>query len=120
MRTLWTSYGPLGALIAVMVSLVFSSGFYTATKILRGEPSPIVVERLPIHETNSTLKSESAQGGREDNPTGERVVASVNGTKYHYPWCPGASQIKEQNKIVFESVIEAQAAGFVLAGNCKP
>jgi len=88
-------------------------------KILRNEPSPVVVERLPIHETNSTLKSESAQEGGVNNPAGEQVVASVNGTKYHYSWCPGAGQIKEQNKIVFKNGEDARAAGFVLAGNCK-
>jgi pyridoxal biosynthesis lyase PdxS len=47
------------------------------------------------------------------------VVASVNSDKFHYPWCPGAKQIKEANRIVFESAAEAISAGFTLAGNCN-
>lgn len=48
------------------------------------------------------------------------VVASKNGSKYHYSYCPGAKQIKEENKITFNSAKEAEASGYVLAGNCQP
>lgn len=47
------------------------------------------------------------------------VVASKNGTKYHYPWCAGAKQISEKNKISFNSIEEARAAGYTPASNCK-
>ena len=50
--------------------------------------------------------------------TGE-VVASVSGTKYHYPWCSGAQRIKEENKVWFESTEAARAAGYEPAANCK-
>ncbi len=45
-------------------------------------------------------------------------VASKNGTKYHLPWCPGASQMNEENKIRFETVETAVAAGYTPAANC--
>lgn len=50
---------------------------------------------------------------------GGQVVASKSGTKYHYPWCGGANGISEKNKITFESVDAARAAGYTPAGNCK-
>jgi len=46
------------------------------------------------------------------------VVASKNGSKYHYPHCAGAKQIKEENKISFNSPTAAEAAGYELATNC--
>ncbi len=46
-------------------------------------------------------------------------VASKSGTKYHLPWCPGAGQIKEENKIWFKSKEEAERAGYTPAANCK-
>lgn len=49
----------------------------------------------------------------------QTVVASKNGSKYHYLDCPGADSIKEENKIIFESTNLAEAAGYVLAANCK-
>lgn len=49
----------------------------------------------------------------------ETYVASVNGTKYHFPWCSGAGRIKEENKRVFHSRAEAQEAGYTPAANCK-
>ena len=47
------------------------------------------------------------------------LVASRNGLKYHFPWCPGAYQISEVNKIWFQSREEAEAAGYAPAANCK-
>jgi hypothetical protein len=48
-----------------------------------------------------------------------QVVASKNGTKYHYPWCAGAKQISAQNIITFNSTEEARAKGYTPASNCK-
>ncbi|MFH1472972.1 MAG: hypothetical protein ABIF06_00970 [bacterium] len=50
----------------------------------------------------------------------ENVVVSSKGTKYHYPYCSGAKQISETNKVVFASAQAAEAAGYTLAANCKP
>lgn len=47
-----------------------------------------------------------------------RYVASKSGTAYHYPWCPGALKIKEENKIWFSSKEEAIRIGYKPAGNC--
>lgn len=47
------------------------------------------------------------------------VVASKNGSKYHFSYCPGAKQIKEANKIYFDTPAAAEASGFTLAANCK-
>jgi hypothetical protein len=49
----------------------------------------------------------------------ETVVASKNGTKYHYPWCAGAKQISAGNLVTFNSINEARAAGYTPASNCK-
>lgn len=50
---------------------------------------------------------------------GGQVVASKSGTKYHLPWCSGAKSIKEENKIYFDSIEAARAAGYTPAANCK-
>lgn len=47
------------------------------------------------------------------------VVASKNGSKYHYPWCVGAKSISEKNKIYFDSTEDARKAGYTPAKNCK-
>ena len=46
------------------------------------------------------------------------LVASKTGKKYHFPWCTGASQITDKNKIWFNSYEEAQKAGYTAASNC--
>lgn len=46
------------------------------------------------------------------------VVASRSGSKYHLFDCPGAKQMKAENRIEFGSVDEARAAGYSPAANC--
>lgn len=48
------------------------------------------------------------------------VIASKNGTKYHYLHCSGAKRILEANRIVFATKEAAEASGYTLAANCKP
>lgn len=60
-----------------------------------------------------TIKEEIAK-----EPSEQKFVASKNGEVYHYPWCSGAQQIKEENKIYFNSKEEAEKAGYRPARNC--
>lgn len=50
---------------------------------------------------------------------GGLIVASRRGSAYHYPWCSGGTTIAAQNRIWFESVEAARAAGYGPAKNCK-
>ena len=73
---------------------------------LRGETSK-------ISDKTANLASVSVAEGSG------KVVASKSGTKYHFPWCAGASQISEANKIWFDSAVAAEKAGYGKAANCK-
>ena len=46
----------------------------------------------------------------------QKVYASRNGSRYYFEWC--SSQIKESNKIFFETEDKAQGAGYALASGC--
>ncbi len=46
-----------------------------------------------------------------------RFVGSVNSNKYHWPDCPWAEKIGEQNKIWFDSEEEARNAGYARCRN---
>jgi len=52
-------------------------------------------------------------------PDAIQVVASKGGTKYHRLNCPGANSINEENKIYFDSIAQARAAGYTPAANCE-
>ncbi len=47
------------------------------------------------------------------------VIASKKGKTYHLPWCPGATSMTQKNKIYFNSIAEAEAAGYKAAKNCE-
>jgi hypothetical protein len=66
---------------------------------------------------NSSYSSQTAALGNIEAVSGS-YVASKNGTKYHYPWCSGAKRIKDENKVWFNTVEQALAAGYTPAANC--
>ncbi|HEU4677132.1 MAG TPA: hypothetical protein VFS75_00245 [Candidatus Paceibacterota bacterium] len=73
----------------------------------------------PVLETAAVPDALATDTQREEAAVEGGYVASKTGTKYHLPWCPGASQIKESNKIWFTTKEEAEAAGYAPAANCK-
>jgi hypothetical protein len=108
-------------IIIILVALI-SFGLGRLSKI-RENKTPITIENI----SGSISESQIGDSGKEKNLEGtssasygaKLFVASKSGTKYHYPWCPGALNIKEENKIWFSSREEAEKAGYTPAGNCK-
>ena len=87
------------------------------------------LHKTPIKITGETNVYQATAGASVLNnkkptlaqPKDLRVVASKASTtkKYHFTWCAGAKQIKETNKLWFETDVAAQKAGYTLAGNCQ-
>jgi hypothetical protein len=90
---------------------------------LLNEPSGVrntaSIKSSGIEETGLYLPAASAAVSNTLSAVGGQVVASKNGTKYHFPWCSGAKRIDERNKIYFESIEAARAAGYTPAANCR-
>jgi hypothetical protein len=75
---------------------------------------------ISIELNRETIKidvSERSGNWRNEDVLG-LLVASKNGSKYHFPWCSGALRIKNENKIWFSSFEEAKASGYEKALNC--
>jgi|AntAceMinimDraft_13_1070369.scaffolds.fasta_scaffold49115_1 hypothetical protein len=46
------------------------------------------------------------------------VVASKSGKKYYFPWCSGINRIKKENRVYFNTELEAQDNGLTLSKTC--
>jgi hypothetical protein len=114
----------LAAAVLLVSIIAFSLGRLSALEEKR-EPIRIVDSGAGEVKGDATGLSNSAAGQSESGisapvtPQGGQVVASKSGTKYHYPWCAGAKQISEKNKIYVDSIEAARAAGYTPASNCK-
>jgi hypothetical protein len=84
-------------------------------------PSPRLGEgsSAPYQMVQGSATSDSGEVKGASIGDSGQVIASKSGTKYHYPWCAGAKQISEKNKIYFDSIESARAAGYTPASNCK-
>lgn len=96
----------------ILVALIaFGIGRLSAPK-----EEPVLIKNLeqaPIED----IKGKAYPSATEQSDVG-RVVGSKNSDKYHLPECPGAKQISEQNKVWFDSITDAEKAGYKPAGNC--
>lgn len=95
----------------IFVSLSsFALGRLTAP---RPEKTPIRFTEYDVAKIFSASQDGAGEGSDE-----KIFVASKSGKYYHYPWCPGATNIKEANKVWFSSGVEAKAKGYAPAPNC--
>jgi len=103
-------------LVIILVALIsFGIGRLT---IPRSDPIQIKnLEKASIENLEIKDQGKIYPPATKQSDVG-RVVGSKNSDKYHLPDCPGAKQISEQNKIWFDSIEEAEKAGYKPAGNC--
>jgi hypothetical protein len=115
--------------LALVIILTASLSFGIGRLTVAGDREPIrleydqalVQDNPSILGTNQTASAIQGAGDAA-SPTAKagEVLASSKGTKYHYPHCSGAKQIKADNRVIFPSAAAAEAAGYTLAANCKP
>ncbi len=84
-----------------------------------GRLSKLETAREPVRIENAMTQTAGIAASPAPLALGGQLVASKTGSKYHYPWCAGASQISEKNKRWFVSVEEARKAGYTPASNCR-
>lgn len=90
-------------------------GLGRLSKINETRPPVAIMEIFP---QSGFADVERGEGRPIIEEKGE-FVASQNGARYHYPWCPGAQQIKEENKVWFATREDAEQAGYTPAANCE-
>ncbi|MCA9360602.1 hypothetical protein KC730_01785 [Candidatus Kaiserbacteria bacterium] len=83
----------------------------------KGGPAPSAPAGVTITQSPKNIENKASIGNTSTEKS-VKVVASKSGTKYHLLTCSGANQIKEANKVYFDNVELAKAAGYTPAANC--
>jgi micrococcal nuclease len=52
-------------------------------------------------------------------PSPYPVIGNRKSHIYHRPDCPNYSQVAPKNRVAFNSAVEAETAGYRVAGNCR-
>lgn len=105
--------------IAIIILIGFAGFGLGRLSFIEDSREAVKIE-FPEYLSASVLNVNThADGAEIPTVTQGLLVASKNGSKYHYPWCSGGKSISEQNKIWFDSVEEARQAGYTPASNCK-
>ena len=103
-------------LIIVLVALIF----FGIGRLTSPKEEPIQIMNLEKARPSSLRSEDGGQASVEAINTDYqgKALGSINSDKYHLPDCPGAKQISEKNIIWFDSIEEAEKAGYKPAANC--
>ena len=105
--------------IALIILIGFAGFGLGRLSLIEDNREQVRIE-FPEYLSASVLNAQKTLDGSNTATTAQGLlVASKNGSKYHYPWCGGGKRISEKNKIWFDSVEDARKAGYTPAGNCK-
>lgn len=123
---LFTSENLEKTYISVVILLVGLSSFGLGRlSVSTAQNSGVVIEKV-LQTTENTVSQQAAGVSKSQVATPSKnmqksgqYVASKNGSKYYFPWCGGANNISETNKIWFETVEDAKSKGYLPASNCK-
>lgn len=107
---------PEGTLTVCVVVLACTGSF--GLGVLTGQDTREGEVQIGQLKLTNTLPA-AAKVPETTMSAGGQYVASRTGKSYHLPWCGGAKQIKEENKIYFATKEAAEAAGYAPAKNCK-
>jgi len=116
----------VSALLVVVAVSAFSLGQQSvATQAKVQQPSIVIFESVssPASLTTgidvSTPVDSLTSAVTSITQNTFEYVASRAGTRFHHISCPGAKQIKEENKLFFVTPEAAAAAGYTRAANCQ-
>jgi len=103
------------------IAATVSNSAVTATTTPTTTPTttstvPSVRSTQPV---GSAMVTEDALGKIQNTQSPAKIIGNKNSKLFHQPWCSGYERVSEKNRIFFESVAEAEAAGFKRAGNCR-
>jgi len=105
--------------IALIILIGFAGFGLGRLSLIEDNREQVRIE-FPEYLSARVLNAQKTLDGSNTATTAQGLlVASKNGSKYHYPWCGGGKRISEKNKIWFDSVEDARKAGYTPAGNCK-
>ncbi|MBU2564320.1 hypothetical protein KKA23_01935 [Patescibacteria group bacterium] len=97
----------------IICTILIALIFFGIGRLSVPSKEPILIKNLEKASVNQIINPEVG----ETKDLG-KVVTSKNGAKYHLPDCPGAKQISEKNKVWYDSIQEAEKAGYSPAKNC--
>lgn len=100
-----------GAVIAIIVLVGFGGFGFGYLAGSDRTAVPMAVLRASSSPSVEALRRHMA------TPAG-LVVASENGSSYHYPWCGSAQRIHAENMIWYTGTSAAAADGYEPAQNC--
>lgn len=127
LKTVTTTLEPATTTLAQVTTTLDSDTGVVITPVTTTEPTTTQpTTTSTVKTTTSTTTTTTPESDSDQDcinlgcSAGTRYVGSVNSDKYHVCTCTYAKRIKTENLVCFQSKDEAEAAGYIPCGVCKP
>lgn len=113
----------MAANAAGVISSMDSQGTFGGSSSMTRAQAAVVMTRindLVASSANAPAEPDKPQESEPPVQSSGTYVGSVDSDKYHIPGCRFAERILPENEIWFDTVEEAQAAGYTACGVCHP
>jgi deoxyribonuclease-1 len=80
--------------------------------------TPAATEQAAPAAASTSAQTTPATPAASATVAAGAIIGNKNSKIYHRPDCPGYKNVSEKNQAVFNSVAEAEAAGYRAAKNC--
>lgn len=112
----WISENRADFLTALIVFLIGMASFGLGRLSVSLPQKELI--RLEDPVSPELASSDSPDTARPTTLKNGSLVASKSGSVYYAAWCSGASRIREESKVWFQTKEEAKAQGYRPAKNC--
>lgn len=84
----------------------------SSTSLPPTPPSPVAATTTPETSPASTPAATTTS-------TSGKIIGNKNSKVYHLPGCSSYGRVSEKNQVLFDTVADAEKAGFRIAANCS-
>ncbi len=106
-------------LIVIIVILVGLASFELGRLSKENDSSGIKIEYPSRNTTQAANVVSSAENAKVPENIGKTFFASSRGTKYYSIGCSAGKNLKQENRVYFETREEAEKAGYALSAMCQ-
>jgi hypothetical protein len=124
LQTLGKIFGNEDVMISLVIIVACTSSFLLGQHSAQNaEAVRFTMNDIPestkIEIRNAALGIGISEQPEEKMQGKTTIFGSKNGSKYYFSWCSGASRVKLENRVYYQSEQEAKNAGRDIAASCN-
>src|SRR3989338_1251059 len=112
-------------ILVVLIVILVGLASFELGRLSKGNDGSGIKIEYPIQNQEASVISQASHSSVlqkteiEKNSTGKKFFASSRGSKYYPVGCESGKNLKQENRVYFNTREEAEKAGYELSASCR-